>query len=189
MDRLEQLRETVRLFDLSRHPFYVDWRCGKLPREKLAAYASAFDPFIAAVPEAWTAAGRADYAAVEREHHGMWRHFADALHAPAPASSRSTLPVVASQLFRSAPEAIGALYAFEAQQPVTATAKLDGLREHYDVGSKGEEYFLVHAEDWEEAQYLETMLAEMPEGDFQRARSACAVMGAAMWNGLDEVYY
>ena len=34
------------------------------------------------------------------------------------------------------------LYAFEAQQPNTSQSKLDGLKEHYNVGEKGEEYFL-----------------------------------------------
>jgi pyrroloquinoline quinone (PQQ) biosynthesis protein C len=191
MNRLEQLKEAVAFFDLSRHPFYVDWRMGTLPRDKLAAYATAFDPFIARVADAWTAAGRPDYAAVEREHHGMWRRFAVTIDAQEPAESdrTRTLPLVAANLFRAAPEAIGALYAFEAQQPVTATAKLQGLREHYSVGERGEEYFRVHADDWEEAKYLEQLLTNMPEPEFQRARSACALLGAALWGGLDEVYY
>lgn len=49
--------------------------------------------------------------------------------------------------FKGEAEAVGALYAFGAQQPHTSQSKLDGLREHYHVVEKGEEYFLVYAFD------------------------------------------
>ena len=191
MDRLERLRTVTTMFDLSLHPFYVEWRRGTLPAERLAAYAAAFDSFIGTVAHGWDAAGRPDYAATEREHHGLWRRFGGALGAATPREpdADDTLARVAGNLFRAAPEAVGALYAFEVQQPVTARSKLDGLREHYHLGDAAEEYFRVHADDWDEAKHLQHVMADMPEADFQRAWSACALLGAALWGGLDRVYY
>lgn len=192
-DRIQQLRAIVESFDLNQHPFYNEWRHGTLPAGKLANYACGFEPFVAAVPSGWEAAGRPDYAAEEREHHALWRRFAAALDAPASDAWDSPhtrmLTAVAESLFRSAPEAIGALYAFEAQQPVTTRSKLDGLRDHYHLNSEAEEYFRVHTDDWQEAWHLEDIVRELPEPDYQRARSACGLMAAALWSGLDGVYY
>jgi len=191
MDRAQGLRDIITLFDLNRHPFYVEWRNGSLPVERLASYAAGFDGFVAAVADGWEAAGRPDYAADERSHHELWRGFRAAVNAPGEVDSPQTrtLTLVAGSLFQSAPEAIGALFAFEAQQPATSRSKLDGLKEHYDVGQAGQEYFRVHADDWTEARHLEDLMRELPEPEFQRARSACALLAAALWSGLDGVYY
>jgi pyrroloquinoline-quinone synthase len=191
MDRLQALRDVLALFDLNRHPFYEDWRCGRLPVDRLAAYAAAFEPFVANVPQGWEAAGRPDYAADERTHHAMWQRFARALDAPQgwQTPQTRTLTRVANDLFQSAPEAWGALYAFEAQQPATSRVKLDGLRAHYHLDDDAQEYFRVHADDWAEARHLQQRLGEVEDAAFARARSACALLGAALWSGLDGVYY
>ena len=37
--RIDELDAIVRQFDLNEHPFYVEWRAGTLPIERLADYA------------------------------------------------------------------------------------------------------------------------------------------------------
>ena len=189
--RIQELRDLVAVYDLNRHAFYEAWRMGTLPVERLASYAAGFDPFVAEVAAGWETAGRPDYAAEERQHHELWRTFSAALGAGTDGHSTQTrnLATVAANLFETEPEAIGALYAFEVQQPVTSRSKLDGLKEHYKLDGAAREYFRVHADDWTEARHLEDLIREMPEPEFQRARGACGMMAAALWGGLDGVYY
>jgi pyrroloquinoline-quinone synthase len=190
-NRIQELRDLVAAYDLNRHAFYEAWRMGTLPVERLANYAAGFDPFVAEVAAGWEAAGRPDYAAEERQHHELWRTFAAALGTAPDGQSAQTrnLAAVAANLFETEPEAIGALYAFEVQQPVTSRSKLDGLQQHYQVDAPAREYFRVHADDWSEARHLEDVIREMPEAEYQRARGACGLMAAALWGGLDGVYY
>lgn len=190
-NRIQELRDLVAQYDLNRHAFYEAWRMGTLPVERLANYAAGFDPFVATVAAGWEAAGRPDYAAEERQHHELWRSFSAALGTATDGVSAQTrnLAAVAANLFETEPEAIGALYAFEVQQPVTSRSKLDGLKEHYQLDAPAREYFRVHADDWSEARHLEDVIREMPEAEYQRARGACGLMAAALWGGLDGVYY
>lgn len=133
--RIQELDEIVRAHELNAHPFYQAWRAGTLPVERLADYAAEWAPFIAALDQGWDRIGLAEYAAEEREHDELWTRFRDALGARAGAEMHRpqsrTLLAVGENAFASVPEALGALYSFEVQQPATAQSKLDGLREHY----------------------------------------------------------
>ena len=45
--RIDELDAIVRQFDLNAHPFYVAWRAGELPIERLREYATEWAPLIA----------------------------------------------------------------------------------------------------------------------------------------------
>ena len=193
--RTDQLDEIVRAYDLNAHPFYQAWRAGTLPVERLADYAAEWAPFMGALDQGWDRIGLADYAAEEREHDQLWARFraalgagtAGGLHRP---QSR-TLLAVGENAFASVPEALGALYSFEVQQPATAQSKLDGLREHYagTVDEAAQEYFRVHAVETDEPAMLAERIDQLRDGEFQRTRTACAVFSAAAWGALDGVFY
>ena len=53
-------------------------------------------------------------------------------------------------MFTNRPQALGALYAFEHQQPATAKSKLAGLRKHYNLAPSAEVYFDIHQDDEDE---------------------------------------
>jgi pyrroloquinoline-quinone synthase len=175
--RIEELDAIVRQFDLNEHPFYVEWRAGTLPVERLAEYADEWAPFIA----------------VEREHDALWAHFRAALHARQAMErpQSKTLLAVGEHAFESIPESLGALYSFEVQQPKTAASKLAGLREHYagTVDEAAQEYFVEHAVETDEPAMLAELIEGLSDGDFARAKTACAVFSAAAWGALDGVYY
>ena len=99
------------------------------------------------------------------------------------------LVTAARNLFQTKPEAIGALYAFEAQQPYTSRAKLDGLDEHYCVSDAGKEYFRVHADDIAEVELLQKHVEALSEAEFERAKTACAIVCSSMYGALDAVYF
>ncbi|PZR63377.1 MAG: hypothetical protein DLM71_05625 [Chloroflexi bacterium] len=193
MPRIEELDEIVGRFDLNQHPFYQDWRAGSLPIEQLRDYATEWAPVIATLADGWEAVGEPAYAEEEREHDALWTRFRDSLGRGGEAhhAQSAILLEAARHLFRARPEALGALYAFEVQQPATAQSKLAGLREHYGaaVDEAGREYFAVHAVETDEPAMLAAQLEQLSAGEFARARTACAIFSAAAWGALDGIYY
>jgi pyrroloquinoline-quinone synthase len=191
--RIDELDVIVRQFDLNEHPFYAEWRAGTLPVERLAEYADEWAPFIGVVDVGWDRIGYPEYAAEEREHDELWQRFRAALGASGEMArpQSKTLLAVGEQAFASVPEALGALYSFEVQQPRTASSKLDGLREHYagTVGEDGQRYWVEHAVETDEPAMLAERIEALSDGEFARARTACAVFSAAAWGALDGVYY
>ena len=191
--RIDELDAIVRQFDLNEHPFYAEWRAGTLPIERLAEYADEWAPFIGAVDAGWDRIGYPEYAAEEREHDALWGRFRTALRATGEMRrpQSKTLLAVGQHAFASVPEALGALYSFEVQQPATASSKLAGLREHYagTVDADAQQYFVEHAVETDEPAMLATLIDRLSDGDFARARTACALFSAAAWGALDGVYY
>jgi len=191
--RIQELDAIVQQFDLNQHPFYAEWRAGTLPIERLADYAAEWAPFIGVLDRGWERVGHPDYAVEEREHDELWTRFRRALKASGEMRrpQSRTLLAVGENAFASVPETLGALYSFEVQQPATAASKLAGLREHYagTVGESAQRYFEEHAIETDEPAMLASMIDELSEGDFARARTACAIFSAAAWGALDGVYY
>lgn len=191
MNRIQELDTIIAQYDLNTHPFYVDWRMGTLPKEKLVDYAGEYGRFVGTIAEGWETLGEKHYADEERYHETLWGDFQRELGFTK-ASDRPqtrTLETAALNLFGEKTEAAGALYAFEAQQPITSRTKLDGLLEHYSMSDKGREYFRVHADDLAEAELLRARIQAMSDEEFARTKTACALLCAAMWNALDGVYY
>lgn len=191
--RIEELDAIVRQFDLNEHPFYTEWRAGTLPVERLSEYADEWAPFIAIVDKGWDRLGYAEYAAEEREHDVLWSRFRAALGASGSMDrpQSKTLLAVGENAFAALPESLGALYSFEVQQPKTASSKLAGLREHYagTVDADAQQYFVEHAVETDEPAMLAEMIDKLSDGDFARAKTACALFSAAAWGALDGVYF
>ena len=173
--------------DLNEHPFYVAWRQGSLPREALARYAAEYAPFIAGIAAGWETVGEAEHASAEREHARMWLRFRDAL-GPSEAPSCPEAQHLARQSrqdFEDVATALGALYAFESQQPKTAATKLDGLERHYHVSEDA--YFRTHASDYGERDKLAAMIERLSEPEQDKARQACERTCRSMWSALSGV--
>jgi pyrroloquinoline-quinone synthase len=191
MNRIEQLDAIVKQFELNGHPFYAEWKKGTLPAWLLAEYAGQYGHFVGAIADGWETLGESFYADEEREHEVLWSDFKVAVgtREGGLAPSTETLVTAAKNLFTTKPEAIGALYAFEAQQPYTSRAKLEGLNEHYSVSDEGKEYFRVHADDIAEIELLRKHLEALSGEEFARAKTACAIVCTAMYGALDGIYF
>ena len=191
--RIDQLDAIVRQYDLNEHPFYAEWRAGTLPIGCLAEYAKEWAPFIAVVEQGWARIGYPEYAAEERVHDKLWSDFRAALGGTGEMSrpQSKTLLAVGEHAFASVPESLGALYSFEIQQPATASSKLAGLREHYagTVDAHAQQYFVAHADETDEPAMLAKLIDGLSDGEFARAKTACAIFSAAAWGALDGVYY
>ena len=122
----QQLDESISRWNLLESRFYQAWSEGCLPQEALARYANEYGAFISLIPRGWASHGDSAIAAEEREHVELWRCFAEALgvdigEAKTPAVRE--LVETADALFSDPTTSLGALYAFEAQQPRTAATR------------------------------------------------------------------
>jgi len=176
---------------LLKHPFYQAWNMGTLSHDDLAVYATQYGEFIDRIASGWEVAGDPEVAAEEREHAVLWTDFATGLNAPRPAASRlaevEALVRTANTMFTNRPQALGALYAFEHQQPATAKSKLEGLRRHYNLSPDAEVYFDIHQDDEEEPRWLAQQMETLSDAEFALSTHACEQMANALWRALDGV--
>lgn len=185
------LSASVSRWNLLNHPFYQAWSAGTLPSEALASYAREYGAFINLLPQGWATQQDEETADEEREHAELWDDFAVAL------GTKVATPMIAEtgalcdsarKLFAEPASAMGALYAFEAQQPPTATSKLDGLRKHYSLGARAEVYFEKHTANHHEARKLLDRIGTLDAAGQARAAAACDEMGGALWNALSGIH-
>ena len=179
---------------LLQHPFYVAWSQGTLPVPALRDYARDYGAFIRTVATGWEAVGETHIAGIEEGHAGVWNHtfaaaletiVADAPQTPAVAALVNT----ARGLFAEQDTALGALYAFESQQPYTAQSKLAGLREHYrELPEPCGEYFRLHTDDFDEPALLASRMEALPPARQARAVAACARMSDALYDALSGIH-
>ena len=71
----------------------------------------------------------------------------------------------AQALFATPATALGALYAFEAQQPATAKSKLEGLKAFYHLPQTVEPYFEIHSHNAHEVEKLLEQMNALPPED------------------------
>jgi pyrroloquinoline-quinone synthase len=179
--------ETLKQHNLLQHPFYLAWNEGKLTRGQLALYAGEYGSFISLISQGWEQTGEQAIAEEEIEHYALWKNFAVSVGADrigANLASAKQLVSTTESCYSTYAGALGALYAFEAQQPATASSKLDGLRKHYSHWKADETYFKVHENDLAEPAMLEEKISLLSENDQAIAQSACASTCKALWDAL-----
>ena len=184
----DRLSQSISRWNLLDSVFYQAWSAGTLPVEGLKTYAREYGAFIQRVADGWSAHGDEATAQVEREHVELWRSFAKALETDigeAETPAVKALVETTDKLFADRAASIGALYAFEAQQPHAATSKLEGLRAHYDLPKSAEVYFDAHKDDWDEPATLRERMDALSDEDREKAAAACEEMSKALRLALD----
>lgn len=191
MNLNDALNGRIEKWKLLKHPFYQAWEAGELPLPALQAYAEEYGAFISLMPSGWETLEDAETVEEEQEHIDLWQDFAQALETKI---SEAKLPAIVSltanteKLFANRATAMGALFAFEVQQPETASSKLDGLRQFYNVPKEAENYFIQHAKNHHESVKLLTLIEGLSEADQAQALSACEEMSQALWDALTDIY-
>lgn len=187
----ERLDAIVEQHNLLNHPFYQAWSAGTLPVEALKTYAEEYGAFIAVIPQGWAVQGDEETEHEEQEHRELWDDFASALNTQigeARLPETKALMQAANDLFLSPVTALGALYAFEVQQPATAQSKLEGLKAHYQLPAQAEPYFEVHSHNHHEAEKILDRLSRVSAEDQATAATACERMSKALWDALSGIY-
>lgn len=191
MDLKNKLNELISKWALLKHPFYQAWEKGELPVDALRTYAREYGAFIRQMPAGWETLNDTETANEEREHTALWQNFASGLNTSigeAQLPAAVTLVETSANLFASPATALGALYAFEVQQPETAKTKLVGLRKHYSLPVTVEPYFEQHSANEHEAAKLLADISTLSAEDQAIALEACEQMSAALWNALTDIY-
>ena len=191
MDFKQALDSKIADHNLLNHPFYQAWSAGELPVEALRAYAREYGAFIATIPDGWEALDEAEIAEEETEHIDLWTDFAaglDTAVAEAQIPQVRTLMETAHELFSEPTTAVGALYAFEAQQPATAQSKLAGLKAFYQLPQSVEPYFETHSHNEHEAEKLLAYIGALPSDSHATVVQACEKMSTALWDALTGIH-
>ena len=160
-----RLNESISRWNLLDSKFYQAWSAGTLPVEALRDYAHEYGAFISLIAKGWDAHGDHATAAIEREHVDLWNDFAAGLGTTIGSPKTEAvgkLRETADRLFSEKASSLGALYAFEAQQPATSHSKLEGLRAHYKLAAKAETYFDVHKDDDDEPRSVNVEDVRLP---------------------------
>lgn len=192
MNIKQQLDAKIADYNLLNHPFYQAWSAGELPVASLQHYAREYGAFIATLPHGWETLNDAETAEEETEHIDMWADFADGLDtavAEAQIPQVKALLQTADALFAEPATALGALYAFEAQQPATAQSKLAGLKQFYRLPEKVEPYFETHSHNEHEAEKLLARIGALPSDAQATVVQACEQMSGALWNALTGIHH
>ena len=117
----------------------------------------------------------------------IWKNFAESLETKnigATVKEVTGLVNSVKNSFRSYAGALGALYAFEAQQPATASSKLEGLKKHYSQWEADETYFTIHQADFEEPALLEEKINVLSKEEKLVAALACEETSSLLWSAL-----
>ncbi len=188
------------------HPFYVKWRQGKVSLEALQEYSKQYYHYEKALPGFLSAALQhiddeparsavnevlVDESSNPRPHSEMWLDFAAGLgvseaevKASKPSCQTTNLVETYTSLCnRGREEAIGALYAYESQQPEVAETKADGLIAHYGVDSTPAlAFFKLHAVL--DVQHAKALRAALVDSELGRESAHLAL--DAWWGMLDQ---
>ena len=190
------------------HPFYVKWSQGKVSLDTLREYSKQYYHYEKALPGFLSSALQhiddeparsavsevlKDESSNPRPHAEMWLDFAAGLgvsEQEVKASSPSCQTTNLVETYRSLcnrgqEEAIGALYAYESQQPEIAQAKADGLAAHYGVDSASAlAFFRLHSVL--DVQHAKALRAALVDSELGRESAHLAL--DAWWGMLDQFH-
>jgi hypothetical protein len=155
---------------------------GEIPVERLAAYHSSYHEFISRVPLYWQRVveafepgfpGEHHVVREERHHILLWEEWGRRLKPPTVVPRLKSLLDSLDAMTPS--ELLGALQAFEVQQPEVARTKKEGLMAHYGFRSEDLAYFDEHQKEEGHIAYgrsLAARYADSKEFDEGFARGA-----------------
>ena len=166
---IEQIDKKIKEKNILKHPFYADWKSGKLSKPMLREYAKQYYKHVAAFPQYLSALhskienfddrklvlqNLMDEESGDKNHIELWLSFGQALglskeeirNESATQETKSFVNHFKSiTKEKSIAEGVAALYAYESQIPKVSEEKIAGLVKFYGVTSEsGLEYFKVH---------------------------------------------
>ena len=215
-DIIGRINEIIEKRSLLTHPFYQAWNKGTLPVDSLKSYATQYFHFEKAYPTFLSGIHhRCDDPKIRQhlldnlwdEEHGednhveLWMRFCDALGLDRdeivnsePKAATTELVETYKQMTSGMSLTSGAvaLYAFEAQVPEVAKAKINGLRQYYNMtDGRSTSFFEVHKTLDEQHSDAERQMIEalvVDDTDEKAALEAADVATSKLWQFLDGVY-
>ena len=136
------------------HAFYRAWMKGEVSPQTLGAYHRSYDELVRRIPLYWQRVvesfqpdfpGEHPVVSDERRHVRLWEEWGRSL--PFANGFPRLTPLFDSLDAMTPSELLGALQAFEVQQPEVARTKKEGLLRHYGVPQDRLSYFDEHQEE------------------------------------------
>jgi len=147
-------------YKLLNHPFYQSWNEGTITTDQLSKYGQSYLEFIKNMPVYWGKALK-DLGAVdengervvseETDHIALWEKWI--MELPKTESYPVMTELLDSFKELEGSELLGALHAFEVQQPEVARTKKEGLIKHYGFKAENLNYFDEHLEEEHHIRY------------------------------------
>lgn len=141
------------------HPFYQSWTKGEITESQLADYSFSYLELIKEIPEFWSkavsglnAVSSQSRKVVEEEtvHISLWKDF---ISKQSCVCVKSMKDVIGELSEMSPSELLGAIHAFEVQQPEVAKTKKEGLLKFYGFNESDTKYFDEHMNEAEHIGY------------------------------------
>jgi len=154
------------------HPFYQAWSCGEITKEQLGRYHKSYAEFIELMPSLWAKAVKGlnadtqDAQAIiddEESHIPLWDEWSEGL--PKTESFPRMEIVINAFENMTVSELLGAIHAFEIQQPDVARTKKQGLIEHYGFDASVLRYFDEHMNEAEHIKFGKKLADEFANKD------------------------
>ena len=207
---LDRLHRHISRRSLLSHPFYQDWKAGKLTLDDLRLYAGQYYHFEAGFPRFLSAIhSRCPDTAVRQsilnnlwdEEHGgenhlaLWLNFCAGLGMshhemkpdPVQPRTQALLDTYGDICFnRSFQEGLAAIYAYEVQLPEIATEKLAGLLDRYGIASQQAlSFFRLHSDlDVEHSRLEAEAISGHTGADEEPAVESALLAGLDAWWGF-----
>lgn len=212
---LATLETRIRERHLLTHPFYQAWSAGVLSRQALQEYSKQYYRQVEAFPT-YVSAVHSNCPSLpvrqqllenlieeergDNNHLELWLRFATALGVSrAEVVAAPILPETAAavQTFRTLTRdhsylaGLAALFAYEAQVPEVATAKIAGLKQFYGIEDpQAIAFFTVHqqVDRWHAETARQVLGASLTSDNAAEVVTACEQALEALWKLLDGVY-
>lgn len=199
---------------LLKHPFYQAWNAGLLTQTTLQDYACQYYHHVEAFPRYLKNAILKTENSSQREilsenlaeedgttfgipHPELWINFAEGLGlsrmSVAISAPRKAINVVIDTFTKfsksSIAEALGSLYAYEAQVPEVAQSKMDGLKKFYEIlDERALLFFDVHIKaDVLHRESIKRLIDELSLEDQKLAQEAAEASSTVLWDFLTEI--
>jgi pyrroloquinoline quinone (PQQ) biosynthesis protein C len=156
------------------HPFYKLWTKGELTKEQISKYSYSYYELVKLIPVIWEKSVKGlnaesnDSERVileESTHILMWNQFKSQLDCDA----YPDMEDVKKELTEMNPsELLGAIHAFEIQQPDVARTKKEGLLNHYGFSKTDIVYFDEHMDEEKHIEFGKSLASKYADkADFE----------------------
>lgn len=207
----DKIQSEVRPLLMLKHPFYQAWLEGTLPMQNLRQYAAEYKDFVDQFPRLVSRIHSQCADAQDRktlltnlmeeegfpqgeDHPALWKKFARGIGTKTEDYQKGAQTAAAEKLVEvfwkhcdsSYEEGLAALYTYEHQIPAIAEAKIEGLKQRYNIHDEDcLEFFKVHEEaDHWHSQACANLINKIPEDKKEKALTAARECAEALWDFL-----
>ena len=163
-------------YKLLEHPFYQAWMKGDISEIQLSKYSRSYNDFIERIPTYWQNIldgfdvkdnTGIEIVEEEKEHILLWNKWSSQL---GKVDRYPLMTTVLNEFDKMNPSVLlGALHAFEIQQPGVAKTKKEGLLNHYGFTAEAITYFDEHMNEQKHISFAEKLAENYADkNDFEK---------------------